>query len=249
MNFPETFLCSIDGPLVPVVSKVRGRQIPTLKRRYFGTLWSICFGQRHTPLAEKRIDADRMEFRPMQNEKPHVDWIVKSPVQNTRRPVGWIFKAMLGVGCAFVTAAILYPVFAVSRGGSHRSCLSNVKQLGLAFQMYVEDYDGRFPRSAEWMDSTYPYNKNKSVYHCPSLQATHPSGFGYAFNSSLALHTLDKNKTAAKVVVLYDASDLLWNANAPGRAGMANPPRHQGGNNVGFADGHAKWQSLISGEN
>jgi prepilin-type processing-associated H-X9-DG protein len=184
----------------------------------------------------------------MPNEKPHVEWMFSEPMQIETRPVGWILKTIFGLACAVVTAAFLFPVFAVSRGGSHQSCLSHVKQLGIALRMYQEDYDGRFPQASEWMDATYPYDKNKSVYRCTSVDASHPNDFGYAFNASLSLKALDKSKAPEKIVVLYDSNDLRWNAYASGRTGAANPPRHKGMNNFAFADGHVKAQYVTGRE-
>jgi hypothetical protein len=43
-------------------------------------------------------------------------------------------------------AAILFPVFARARESARRStCLSNLKQIGLAFQMYTADWDEVYP--------------------------------------------------------------------------------------------------------
>jgi prepilin-type processing-associated H-X9-DG protein len=44
--------------------------------------------------------------------------------------------------------------------------------------------------------------------------------------------------------MLTALNDLSWNANAPYRMGVANPPRHEG-NNFGFADGHVKMMKFI----
>jgi len=57
------------------------------------------------------------------------------------------------------------------------SCLSNEKQLGLAFEQYVEDYDGKYPcgthpaplqnLSTGWAGQIYPYVRSEGVYNCP----------------------------------------------------------------------------------
>ena len=121
--------------------------------------------------------------------------------------------------------------------------MSNVKQMGTAAMMYVQDYDEHFPLASVWMDATLPYSKHKSIYRCPQNHSSLPTDFGYAFNTDLSLKALASYKTPEKVVQLYDANDLRWNANALGRAGIANPPRHAGGNIVGFAEGHAKLEN------
>ena len=180
----------------------------------------------------------------MQHEKRSVEWMPSASIPRAKRPLDWILNSILG-GAGIVTlAAILYPVFAVTSRHSGKSCLPAVKMFGAALRMYEEDYDGRFPRAAEWMDATYPYLKVHGAYRCPALDMSHPENYGYAFNSSLELKALYGYKMPETIIVVYDSQDLRWNANAPGRSGLANPPRHTGGNFIGFADGHAKWQTL-----
>jgi len=83
-----------------------------------------------------------------------------------------------------ILAAILFPVFAKAREKARQSsCLNNLKQIGVAFLQYSQDYDERFPKgdSAAWGDSAwpgyphggyvdaiYPYVKNVQVFMCPS---------------------------------------------------------------------------------
>src|SRR5438132_9901381 len=47
-----------------------------------------------------------------------------------------------------ILAAILLPVFATARETARKTaCLSNLRQIGLATRMYVQDYDDRFPQT------------------------------------------------------------------------------------------------------
>lgn len=49
-----------------------------------------------------------------------------------------------------ILAAIVFPVFARAREAARRSsCLSNLKQIGIAVMMYVDDWKGRYPREAQ----------------------------------------------------------------------------------------------------
>ena len=49
-----------------------------------------------------------------------------------------------------ILAAILFPVFARAREQARKtSCLSNMRQLGLGFQMYTQDYDESLPNSTD----------------------------------------------------------------------------------------------------
>ncbi len=64
-----------------------------------------------------------------------------------------------------ILAAILFPVFGRAREAAKRtSCASNLKQLGVAFQLYTKDYNDRYPfpgnfqgwkaPTASWVTST-----------------------------------------------------------------------------------------------
>lgn len=66
-----------------------------------------------------------------------------------------------------ILAAILFPVFAQARG---TACLSNTKQLGLAFAMYTQDYDETtlcVGPDHDWWFLLYPYMKNLQMLCCP----------------------------------------------------------------------------------
>lgn len=102
-----------------------------------------------------------------------------------------LIELLVVVAIIAVLAAILFPVFARARENARRaSCLSNLKQLGLATMMYVQDYDEAFPNnvisiptstptseypggkwfngSLFWPQLLYPYHKSTQVFACPS---------------------------------------------------------------------------------
>lgn len=93
-----------------------------------------------------------------------------------------------------ILAAALFPVFVQAREKARQAnCLSNLKKLGTASMIYVEDYDERYPyldptysgKSARalmlpsgvrltknkvwaWPLQFYPYVNNQAVFICPS---------------------------------------------------------------------------------
>jgi prepilin-type N-terminal cleavage/methylation domain-containing protein len=57
-----------------------------------------------------------------------------------------LIELLVVIAIIAILAAILFPVFAQAREKARQaSCLSNLKQLGLAAMMYVQDYDEVYP--------------------------------------------------------------------------------------------------------
>jgi prepilin-type processing-associated H-X9-DG protein len=93
-------------------------------------------------------------------------------------------------------AAILFPVFARAREQARKAaCQSNLKQLGLAVMMYVQDYDEKYPYAymngssgVYWFNVYDPYVKNKQVWVCPTAGELQKDGAkwrsgGYGVNT------------------------------------------------------------------
>ena len=66
-----------------------------------------------------------------------------------RRAFGFtLIELLVVIAIIAILAAILFPVFQKVRENARRTvCLSNEKQLGLAFIQYVQDSDETFPPS------------------------------------------------------------------------------------------------------
>jgi len=108
-----------------------------------------------------------------------------------------LIELLVVIAIIAILAAILFPVFAQAREKARQaSCESNLKQIGLAFKMYVQDYDEKWPASRAhgntgdytsagqtgaigqdfayggWMSNALiPYTKNQQIYKCPSINA------------------------------------------------------------------------------
>jgi len=94
-----------------------------------------------------------------------------------------LVEVLVVVAIIVVLAGILFPVFFGAEEKSRQvACLSNLRQLGHAFAMYRNDYDGYMPYMVlagrdpvtktltyyRWINAIYPYVKNAEVFACPS---------------------------------------------------------------------------------
>ncbi len=159
----------------------------------------------------------------------------------------WVVLAALA-GLAVMLMAL--PLFLRRRDGGPRppasNCLSNVKNITMAVQMYVSDYGDVFPPAAGWCDTLLEYVRNEDVYRCPEAEGL---SCAYAYNAALGQAMEADLAHPAHTVVILE-SDLGWNATGGG-ALLPAEPRHLGGDNFGFADGHVQWlgrEKVMEGE-
>lgn len=102
-----------------------------------------------------------------------------------------LIELLVVIAIIAILAAILFPVFARVRENARRtSCLSNLKQIGLGFMMYIQDYDEHFPANYAYPGGapylTYAaavasYINNKQVWVCPSQTSTLVMGSTFAY--------------------------------------------------------------------
>lgn len=208
-----------------------------------------------------------------------------------------LIELLVVIAIIAILAAILFPVFARAREKARQnSCLSNIKQISLAWTMYVQDFDERgmdagylIPGLAVagsggsadgsnvnwWRYLIQPYIKNWQIFTCPSApNIADPSYAGnqmtreYGYNGAVSRTSLADIKAPADLAIFGDASHWLISAGGCNLYSFAYPAqerhttggcnalqsqnqgdtftRHNGGSNIGFADGHGKWLRSIT---
>jgi prepilin-type N-terminal cleavage/methylation domain-containing protein/prepilin-type processing-associated H-X9-DG protein len=110
---------------------------------------------------------------------------------NTRSKGFTLIELLVVIAIIAILASILFPVFGRARENARRSsCQSNLKQIGLGFIQYTQDYDEKLPppgtcptpgggctnadeaRSfGSWSQRMHPYIKSVQIYACPSNTA------------------------------------------------------------------------------
>lgn len=108
----------------------------------------------------------------------------------TQRKAFTLIELLVVIAIIAILASILFPVFARARENARRSsCMSNLKQIGLAIEQYKQDYDGFYPFARlqgldKKADSWYgnflePYIKSRQIVFCPSAPEDWPIHYSY----------------------------------------------------------------------
>jgi prepilin-type N-terminal cleavage/methylation domain-containing protein/prepilin-type processing-associated H-X9-DG protein len=136
--------------------------------------------------------------------------------QKSHRRAFTLIELLVVIAIIAILAAILFPVFARARENARRtSCMSNLKQLGLAAMQYTQDYDETYPRTAvnlgppfpdgvDWTSSGYwywpqllfPYHRSAQIWICPSGNTANtktPYSGHYGANRGVIAHYSDPN--------------------------------------------------------
>lgn len=137
----------------------------------------------------------------------------------TKRSGFTLIELLVVIAIIAILAAILFPVFAKAREKARQTaCASNLKQIGLAFIQYGQDYDEQLPYKVGgavnglmlgWPPSIMPYAKSTGIFTCPSDTAPSPlpgnTVLSYAANYNVVTApAMAKYVSPAKTVLIME---------------------------------------------
>lgn len=108
-----------------------------------------------------------------------MNFLTRTAVKRSQKSAFTLIELLVVIAIIAILAAILFPVFGRARENARRSsCQSNLKQIGLGWLQYAQDYDEKFPgrgeyllptgQHASWDLVTQPYIKSVQIITCPS---------------------------------------------------------------------------------
>lgn len=178
-----------------------------------------------------------------------------------------LIELLVVIAIIAILAAILFPVFARAREKARQSsCLSNVKQIGLATMMYAQDYDEMYQLSwyrAQSADTCHgmcamtlytlealnSYVKNSQIWVCPDDRTRNPWSTSFTPLQGvrrISYWCMVQSFQSGMGAIARPAEEHLYFDNVNSWADWTT--NHGTGGDaavmVGYCDGHAKMQTM-----
>ncbi len=136
-----------------------------------------------------------------------------------------LIELLVVIAIIAILASILFPVFSRARAKARQAkCMASLKQIGLAFNMYGQDYDEILPSWAfgaidgndngpaqgayTWDSVLMPYMRNSEILHCPDSP----------YGKTVTEGTYGSLLVRSYAMTRYTGDP--WHLNVPGSAGF-----------------------------
>lgn len=149
-----------------------------------------------------------------------------------------LIELLAMVAVISIMSGFLFGAYNKSRSMGHRVvCISNLKNMGQAMQLYAEDYRLRFPPKANWHTLLHEdyLESDTDVFVCPAASdLTFGTNMGYGINTDIDVRYIP-DFNMRKIVTITEITGGIETS------GNTIATRHAGGANAVYGDGSIEW--------